>query len=592
MLLTLATVTVVVVSRHGALDITTSTGLLVTALGLKLLELKTIRDVYIAVFLGWFVTLTQFLFDQSLVMAGFALLAVAALIAALIQFNVPRPVGLQRLITIVVNLIFPAVPVMVLLFLFFPRLTGPFFSLPLDTQATTGLSEIMEPGSISSLATSSEIAFRVDFDGAIPAPQERYWRAQVFWHFDGRRWLPMVETQVATAAPYAGAGRRYHYRITLEPHHHRWLFSLGFPGSIPSGFQLTREGVLQSRHPVYERILYSLQSFEHLGFPALGNVDRQRALQLPGPATPRIDRLVAEWRRRSKSPRKLADTVMSYFETQGFTYVLQPPLLGDRSIDRFLFETRQGFCEHYASAFVYLMRVAGVPARIVGGYLGGFLNPQGGFLEVYQANAHAWAEIWIDGSGWVRYDPTQAVAPRYLENAWNPQEPGVSSSLVEALLDGTENFNLGYGSRHSWWHSWRRSGRILWSDLDHRWHLWVLSYGQKEQFYLLAKLRNHWWMVCLAMVSMLLLTVWSKWRRKSKDPLVAEYRRFLVRLEKNGPTKEAGETPLFFADRAISSRPEKARQIRQITDIYVQAHYGKRDKREAVRAIKVLNNNI
>jgi transglutaminase-like putative cysteine protease len=584
-ILTLTAASVVVVSQRGMIDLTTSTGLFIAGLGLKLMELRSERDLYFVVLLGWFVVLTQFLYDQSLGIALYALAAAALLTGVLVQFNGVGHLPWRALAQTVTGLLGPALPVAVGLFLVFPRPHGGFIHLPFDPRAKTGPAEILEPGAIAQLSTSQEVAFRVDFEDDPPPPEERYFRAQVFWHFDGRRWLPEPAMQQPLPQPLPGMGPSYLYHVTVEPHHRHWLFSLGFPASVPEGARLTREGLLTAPAPVEERLRYRLASFKSYRFPPLSPWERQLALQLPEAPSSKVQALVDRLRPPSGRPEDFALAVLHYFRDQGFRYTLSPGTLGDRPIEEFLFATRAGFCEHYAATFAYLMRVAGIPARIVGGYLGGFVNPRGRFLEVYQANAHAWVEIWIEGPGWVRVDPTVAVAPRYVEQVQDLADP-LSAAIPPASEPAADSRSAAAQARADIWRKLVRSGLIFWSSLDHRWHVWVLSYDRQAQRLLLATLAERW---PLLTVAALLALVGFKARSGGEpDPLLRAYRAFLQHMSRLGLTKTAQETPWDFARRAATRLPAEATRIHRITEAFIRGRYGRGSALEAAQEIRRL----
>lgn len=581
-ILTLTAASVVVVSQRGIINLTTSIGLFVAGLGLKLMELKSERDLYFVVFLGWFVVLTQFLYDQSLGMALYAFTAVALLTGVLVQFNGARCLPWRDLAQTVTGLLGPALAVAVGLFLLFPRPHGGFIHLPFDPRAKTGLAEILEPGAIARLSTSQEVAFRVDFEGEPPPPEERYFRAQVFWHFDGRRWLPEPAMQQPLPRPLPGMGSSYLYYVTVEPHHRHWLFSLGFPASVPEGARLTQEGLLTAQLPVEKRLRYRLASFSGYRFPPLSPWERQLALQLPEAPSGKVQALVDRLRPPSGRPEDFALAVLHYFRGQGFRYTLSPDTLGDRPIEEFLFDTRAGFCEHYASTLAYLMRVAGFPARIVAGYLGGFVNPRGHFLEVYQANAHAWVEMWAEGRGWVRVDPTVAVAPRYVEQVQNLADP-LSAAIPLASEPAADSRSEAAKARADIWRKLVRSGIILWSNLDHRWHAWVLSYDRQAQLLLLTALAERWpLLISAALLALLGLKARSG---GETDPLLRAYQAFLQHLSCLGLSKTAQETPWDFARRAAARLPAEAARIHRITEAFIRGRYGRGSALEAAQEI-------
>ncbi len=580
--LTLASALVVLLAQRGAFDLTTSTGLFVAGLGLKLMELKTPRDLYFVVSLGWLVALIEFLHDQSLKVALYEFAALSLLTAAQLQLNSVGHLPRRALVAQLACLLLPALPLAVGLFLLFPRPQGGFVHLPFATHAKTGLAEILVPGAISHLAASSEIALRVDFEGDMPPPKERYFRAQVFWRFDGHSWHPHPAMQQKLPEPPPGIGKRYVYQLTVEPHQRRWLFSLGLPANAPPGAHLTREGGLKADFPVEKRIRYRLTSFSAWRFPPLSPLERALALQLPEPPSAKIQDLVNKLRPPSGKPEEFARAVLAYFRTQGFRYTLHPGPLGARPIEEFLFSTRAGFCEHYASAFAYLMRAAGVPARIVGGYLGGFVNPRGGFLEVYQANAHAWVEIWVESQGWIRVDPTEAVAPQYLEQAQNLPSP--LNPALPALKPEDPFSTTATQGQASLWRRLVHNALIFWSDLEHRWHLWVLSYDATTQAALLAYLAKNWPKLMLLLGGLLGLLA-MRARRCKADPLLLAYQEFLGQMARQGLIKAPWESPYAFAQRVAAQMPNEAWWVYRLTEAFLRARYGRRRTLAATRAI-------
>ncbi len=570
----------VVIGTAFALDLTTSTGLFVVGLGLKLMELNQARDVYLAVLLGWFVALTQCLYDQSLSMAAYLLVTSALTVAWLVQFHATQPLSGRGLVAWMGKLYAAAIGPSVLLFLGLPRVQGGFFLLPVASSAVTGLAETMAPGTIARLATSAQVAFRVDFVGPPPPPAERYWRAQVLWRFDGQSWLPEPAFKLPLAAPFPGLGEPVSYQVIIEPHRHRWLFSLGIPGSIPEGVRLIREGVLESFSPVTERRRYRLRSYPAYRFPPLWPSERQMALQLPHPPSTKVQALVERLKGHGDYPQ----AVLEFFRAEGFRYTLEPGQIEGDFIERFLFETRAGFCEHYASAFVYLLRAAGIPARVVTGYLGGFVHPRG-FIEVYQANAHAWAEGWDEARGWVRYDPTRAVAPGYVEQVQDLPAP-LTTAEVNQLAAPAQS----HVPAPELWSVWEQHWRILWSDLDYRWQQWVLGYDQTAQDRLLAALAPYWpWLALFA--AGILGGIGSRRRLRDGDRLVHEYQAYLRHLKKRyGVGKFPSETPQEFAVRAGRLCPQEAERLRRITEVLIAAHYGRQDRIQAAQAIRRLSN--
>ncbi|WP_434149111.1 transglutaminase TgpA family protein [Methylocaldum gracile subsp. desertum] len=596
-LLTLSGAALVYVDYHRFYGREAGSSLFLVGLGLKLMEMRNRRDVYLVVYLAFFVALTQYLFSQSIALAVYTLAAVALLISVLIGLNAGPVLSLKTQFRMAASLVAQAMPIMVVLFIFFPRIAGPLWKLPDDpSSAKTGLSDIIEPGSVSRLALSREPAFRADFEGPLPLPAERYWRGPVFWHTDGRRWtLPPERGRNTVQAP-AFSGPAYRYTITLEPHQKRWVFALDLPKVFPENLAQTPEYLLLTPQNVGERRQYTISSYPNYRTGELSPAEREQGLQLPDRPSARMLRLVERWRRSSSDPKDIVNNALLHFREEPFVYTLNPPVIRDKPVDIFLFETRKGFCEHYATAFVYLMRVAGIPARVVTGYQGGQWNPVGKFLEVRQADAHAWTEVWLSEQGWTRVDPTAAVAPHRIEQGIDLDrqmaDHEVSFSPVgRALADAA--FDL---------HDWYDQARLIWASIDHAWNQRVLSYNPENQ-------KRFWealgivdwrglitWLTALLILCGVLVGLWLRPRRKPKaaDPAMAAYNRFLKKMAKNGLVKQTGEGPRDFALRAASERPEAKEAIGAITTLFLRIRYGRQadprdidQLRRRVRAFRV-----
>ncbi|HOL65246.1 MAG TPA: DUF3488 and transglutaminase-like domain-containing protein, partial [Accumulibacter sp.] len=379
--------------------------LLVVFMALKLLEMNARRDAMVVVMLGYFLLLTHYFYSQS-IPTGLWLLAMVTWLTATLQ----RIHGGAQAAGLIVGqagvLLLQALPFMVILYLLFPRITGPLWGLPQDAHTgVSGLSDHLAPGSISRLIQSGAIAFRSHFADVAPEQAALYWRGPVFDTYDGQAWRarPHPATLPERPASIESRGRTYAYTSILEAHNQRWLLALDMPISVPAGSRLATGGEVLAAEAVRLRsrqAFVSAPDYRFNRFETPEMLDEMRAL--PPAINPQARALASGW--RSRSPERIAEAALALFHEQGFRYTLQPPPLGRDGIDQFLFTTRQGFCEHYASAFVFLMRAAGVPARIVAGYQGGEINPVDGYLTVRQSDAHAWAEIWLDGQGWRRID--------------------------------------------------------------------------------------------------------------------------------------------------------------------------------------------
>ncbi|GAB4347247.1 MAG: protein-glutamine gamma-glutamyltransferase TgpA [Gammaproteobacteria bacterium] len=547
--------------------------LLSLMLALKLLEMRTRRDTLLLVFLGYFLVITNLLYSQHLLLAIYLAIAVWLLTATLLELAHPDT-PFRRTLRYAALMLLQAVPVMLVLFVLFPRIPGPLWGLPKDAySASTGLSDRMEPGSISQLSRSDAVAFRVKFDDPLPPPQLRYWRGPVFWYTDGRRWTPKPEDVSGPNEPlrYRASGRPVHYTVTLEPHRQRWLFALDLPAAVQSAQRVTRDFQALSAKPVRELVRYRATSYTNYQATQLTAREARDATQLPASVSPRVRALAARWVRQASQPVDVVEEALRYFRTQPFVYTLNPPLLGGDPIDQFLFETRKGFCEHYAAAFTILMRAAGIPTRVVTGYQGGELNPLGDYLIVRQSDAHAWAEVYLPDRGWVRIDPTAAVAPERIER-------GIDNTL--SRIGEPMQFQIPSGE---WLWGIVNQLRYLWDGMQNGWNQWVLGYGPELQQQLLdwvGLARSSWrGLVVLLAGTLVALTAWLAWgllrsQRAAPDPLARYYQRFCKKLASRGYTRQAHEGPLDFAKRVSRDMPEQAAKIHLITRLYIAMRYG------------------
>ncbi len=545
--------------------------LLLVMLSLKLLEMRTRRDAFIVIVLTYFVIITGFLYSQTIFMGAYMLVAVIVITSALIDLHRSRDYpSIKPNLQLAGKLLAPALPVMLMLFVLFPRVSGPLWGMPEDAYGgVTGLDDKMAPGQISRLAQSDAVAFRVAFTDAIPPPRLRYWRGPVLWDTDGAGWRAAPNLPLAEPLAFTGYLPAINYSVTLEPHHRTWLFALDLPASVPPFALITSDLQLYSKQPVHERLRYTMNSYTNYNTGPLPRRERQRALQAPADGNPRLQALAQRWRAEASQPAQVVQRALDYFRTQPFFYTLEPPLLtrSKHPMDSFLFETRRGFCEHYASAFALLMRAAGIPARIVTGYQGGELNPMGDYLIVRQSDAHAWVEVWLQDRGWVRTDPTAAVSPARIERG------------VRALPAGLERDPTQQGLLAGIWHTLR----LGWDRLDHGWNQWVLGYDHEQQQRLfdewgLLEFRNSAMLLAMALSGCitlsLLLTAALLARRPPPEPAVRYYRTFCERLARRGVPRMPAEGPTQFAARAAALKPRLAPQIGLITQLYTALRYG------------------
>ncbi|MGE5625887.1 MAG: DUF3488 and DUF4129 domain-containing transglutaminase family protein [Bacillota bacterium] len=536
---------------------------------LKLMESSTLRDYFLVMLVAYFLGIANFLYDQNVPLALYMIPAVWLVCMA--QLNVAHPDperSFRESARSTGRLLLPALPVALVLFLLFPRVSGPLWGFAsMKHEGVTGLSSTMSPGDLSELAQSDDVAFRVKFDGAAPPPSQLYWRALVLHDYDGRTWssgnLPWQhKLQVATEGP------ALHYAVTLEPNNLQVLYALDLPVKVPDDAALSASYELLTRTAVTERKLYDATSSTRYSYGAdMPGWMLRRDLNLPKGDDPKARAMAEQWRNTNTDPAKVAQAALDMFHQQNFFYTLQPGRIsGENRVDQFLFGSRHGFCEHYAGAFVFLMRAAGIPAHVVIGYQGGAQNPLDGYYIVRQREAHAWAEIWLPGRGWVRVDPTAAVDPARVEQ-------GVDAGLPEDEVAGSIFEE----------HPWLGDLRNGWDAVDNGWNQWVLAYGPElqEKFYNSVGLEYGNWLeltlVLLGLFTLVFGAYWFylRWERRPPplSPVAKDYARFCAKLARLGLVRARHEGPLDFGRRVVSARPDLERDVLTITDCYVELRY-------------------
>ena len=550
--------------------------LIVVMCGLKLLEINSPRDALLLCFLSYFLIITNFLYSQTLPTAlymGIVMLVATATLISLSDENNRLPIR-QRL-RLSATLLIQALPIMLVLFILFPRVAGPFWSLPKDAHSgITGLSDNISLGNISQLSLSDEIAFRVKFDSEMPPPEQRYWRGPVLWWTNGRDWKSgFQKSTIVKQINLHPTGKPFDYTVTLEPHNKRWLFALELPAFAPPQGYISPDYQMLAFIPVHQRMRYRLRSYTNYRAKLLTPLQRRLALQLPYRKHPRARALAAQWRQDNPQPEAIVQRALRHFNQAPFTYTYTPPLLLNDPIDEFLFETRQGFCEHYAAAFTILMRAAGIPARIVTGYLGGSVNPIGNYLIVRQRDAHAWSEVWLQDKGWVRVEPTGAIAPERVEQGIDTALPTEFNPLGLEINWDRDSLPV------KMWQQLRNS----WDTINNGWNQWVLGYGPARQKQLLNRLglegiNWHGMAMLLMFIITCLLLSYAAWmflrpQLIARDPVQQIYRRFCKKLARHGLHRHPNEGPLTYAARASAARPEYAASIQQIIELYVQTRY-------------------
>ncbi len=573
--------------------------LLVVMAALKLTELNSRRDLMVLVLLMYFLLITHFLFSQELWTAAYLIFCAVLITGVLIDANHPAAIlPLRNSLRLSGRLVAMALPLMVIIFVLFPRIPGPLWGLPSDSGAArTGLSDNMEPGEISSLVESDAVAFRVRFEGKPPANRELYWRGPVFGHFDGHRWDSVLHANAENDTQAKLDGGEVRYEVTLEPQRSHWLFALDLPAaaSLPSDAHLDADFELFANGESRERRLYQLESFTQYRLQGeFDDAQRRFYTRLPARSNPRTQALAQQWRAQGLDDQQIIDAALAMFRQQAFFYTLHPPALSRDSVDEFLFDTRKGFCEHYASSFAVLMRAAGIPARIVTGYQGGEKNAVGDYYLVRQSDAHAWTEVWLAPRGWVRIDPTAAVAPQRIERGIG--EALENSGDLPAFLDPRRP---GYNLRYAF--------EARWDWINSQWNHWVLGYGPDLQQEFLRRFGIVDWsdmiLALTAAVALVLGGLGIVLLRQfsvpaASDPAQDQWRRLQRRLARVGLTQLAHEGALDFSRRVSIAKPALAASIAQITSLYLQLRYlqtagtssnapSERQLAQAVTALKI-----
>lgn len=565
--LALAAFFAVYIAYRGQIGRDAGVALLATLMGLKLIELQSTRDFYIVTFLAYFLVVTNFFYSQTVFTAVYMLGVVVLITATLIRFNTsPTAFSGPECLRLGGRMVLQSVPIMLVAFVLYPRIPGPLFGLPRDAyDAVTGLSDTLTLGEITRLGASDEIAFRVDFGDRVPRAADLYWRGPVLWQTDGRTWRAGAVAQGA-AHPVEELAERYRYTILLEPTDETWL--IGLDAVVAAG-TVGRSGPDMSLHatmPVRKRLRYALESATTYRLMGITQAERAAALQLPAAGHPRTRALAEEWRAQSDTPRAIVERALAFYR-EDFSYTLLPAALPGDPIDGFLFDTREGFCEHFAASFVVLMRAADVPARIVTGYQGGEFNNLSDYFMIRQRDAHAWAEVHLPQEGWVRVDPTAVVAPSRLSLGIDAIA-GADAPLPIFEANETALRTL-------------RSLRAAWDAVNYQWSQWVLGYTPQRQLELLsmlgfgeADLTGMTTALALAVAAMvLLLAVFTRRERQPADQVLRDYRRFCTRLAALNLPRKAHEGPFDYAHRVSEARPDLAAQVDHITRLYAGLRY-------------------
>jgi len=564
----------IAVLTNEGLTVEAFVALLALMISFKIFELRHQRDGMIAVILCYFVIISGMFFSDSLL----ATLYIAAIVlyntAVLIHVRYPG-IDMGSAVRLAGRLVLLALPITLVLFLVFPRIQGGLWGRPSLLSAESGFTEEIAFGSIADLAVNDDVAFRVFFDGPRPSPENLYWRGIVLSQFDGLTWRRLAG-RGGPARSWTAGSDSVSYTLALEPHNRQWLFALDLPTRILlRGTWLTAEHTIASWRPVTSRISYQATSW--IGAePEVGDDGARQALQLPESGNSRARQLAEQWRQESQGDAEIVDRALAFFGSGNFRYTLNPGwTAGGTSattdaIDYFLFTSRAGFCEHFAASLVFLLRAAGLPARLVGGYLGGQVNPYGDYLVVRQADAHAWSEVLLDGS-WHRVDPTAVVAPQRLQSRGGDlfaEGEGADTSLLNFTRLPAWMQPLGDG----------------WDLINSRWNLWVMQYSFASQTRLFSQIgidlsisRGLVQAALLALVILgtgyFLLIALQRGGAPRLDPVTREWQRFCTAMAKLGVPRKAHQGPITYLKAIEERRPDLAAPARQIIDRYIALRY-------------------
>jgi len=574
----------ILVSGMSLLSLDSMVSFLLLGFAFKSLEVIRQRDALVVIFIGYFLVAISFLFSQSILAGAYGVMSLIVLTSALIA-NQQSPA--QQLsqhanrtnLRLATLMLLQCLPLMALVFVFMPRFS-PLWVIPsFENQARSGISDRMAPGDIANLSKSDELAFRVSFSGRKPTADEMYWRGLVLNHFDGVNWQQLVQDyepidvknellfqQPWNLANVAKRGEPIHYEAIYEKTGRPWLFTLTPTTQVSHGVVPLGDYRVMSHSPLQSPFLLQASSYpESQRDLTLTQYTRSMSLQLPLSGNPQARQRAIQWRRDAGSDTAYVQKILDRFNQQSYFYTLSPPLLGDKdNIDAFLFESQRGFCSHYAGSFVFLMRAAGIPARIVVGYLGGKWNDSGEYLSVHQYDAHAWTEVWIAGTGWMRVDPTASVAPSRIEGG------------LEAALEHEGSFpQAGFFSTKNY--PWLEAMRQQLDAVQYGWQRWILGYDGNSQANLLKHLLDKLSSIPLfALVGTLFLGIFLLWfitlgfvyKRNHEAYEHRLYRQFCKRLAKLGVTRNLQHTPTEFAIIASEQLPSLANTIQAFSLCY------------------------
>lgn len=584
----------ILITYKGLIYRDSGVSLLLIMMTLKVLEAKSKRDYILITLLAYLLTGTLFLFSQTVITFLLSIPAIVLLTTALIELNrLPEMPTVAQSARNATKMLMQSMPLMLVLFIFFPRISQPLWggSVSPSLMNTTGLSESIELNQISETVKNGSVAFRVKFKNKIPEQSQLYWRGPVLWHINGQRWeiaskhIALPDEQLTTH------GETIEYTMTMEPNYHRWLVLLDMPNQAPDNATFSADRTVLAKDPTVARIRYGAQSWPiyHLGPEKLSKRAQKMSLQLTKD-NPKAIALGRQW--SSLPPEQVVQTALNFFQTENFIYTLNPPkTLSHGAIDNFLFSTQRGFCEHYATSFVYLMRAAGVPARVVTGYQGGEINND--YLIVRQSNAHAWAEVWLANSGWVRIDPTHAVAPDRVEQdistaIQNSMNNNVNENIADTAAQESkkETTQLPIQERIKQYPLLHQS-LLKWDSIENGWNQWVIDYNQNNQTKFISKLTGKpialtnivvLFIIASLITGLSMLAIFVIKNKSHTNKTQKLYAKFLKKLKPYKLSPYSYESATDFAQRTTIKLPHHQKELEKIAKLYNLLSYSRYSK--------------
>jgi len=580
--------------------------LLMLGFAYKTLEVIQRRDAMVVLLTGFLLIGVSFLYSQSILSAFYGVFALTVLAGAMIAIQQSKSHSIFSTLRSASLMVIMCLPLMLVFFVFTPRF-DPLWTIPMEAdQGKTGISDSMTPGDIAQLSKSDELAFTATFQGEAPKQSNLYWRGLVLEYFDGRTWTPapkkldfneiknrlrVSRTELRERLVKKGYGKKYD--VIYEKTGQHWLFTLSPVVDLRGDAFYTTDFRIIAERKLLEPTMLTVVSYpEALRDTNLPEAVRQSALQLPKKGNPKSWRLAKKLMRQSKSKQEYIDTVLNRYTQQDYYYTLRPPVLGEQdTIDRFLFESKRGFCAHYAGSFVFMMRAAGIPARIITGYQGGTLNKKGNFYSIRQFDAHAWTEVWLENQGWVRFDPTAKIAPERIE-----ENLEAAVKKEGSFLEG-QYFSM---SRYKWLSGLKNKL----DETQYAWRRFVLGYDTEAQKGLLTRLFGEITIYKIAaLVGGFFLAIILFWavllglgRKASKEKQEHQiYRRFCDLLAKYGVKRELSQTPLAFSQYAVEHMPALATDIKDFTKLYSELCYNpdrQQNPQESIKTLKSILKNI